>query len=376
MGVVTKMGISSAFVALAITMPIDTFFWQRPIWPEFAGFYFNAIEGKSTEWGTSPFLAYFQDFLPKLLLNPLVNYALIPMAFGIPALRDRALYLILPPVLFVAIYSIQPHKEARFIIYVVPSLTAVASVSASYIWARRSKTLLYKAGSALLVFSVLGSFVASIAMLLISSLNYPGGEALSKLQSLPSYTSRDNTRVNVHMDVLSCMTGVTLFNQHSQLHNLTWAYDKTENETTLLEPGFWEQFDYLLMAEPGEAIGAWEVVDTIYSYDGVEVLRPGQKSALENPVETLYVANNVTKEKDGDEVVMSSEDVREGVGDILFLAGGNEKAGLSDRIKSLTSGNLTGSEVYFLFRDSVRVFTGGWWIGPRMAPAIKILRRA
>src|SRR6266536_4595277 len=64
--------IGSAFVALAISVPIDSFFWQKPIWPELAGFYYNAILGKSAEWGVSPYPHYFSTLLPRLLLNPLI----------------------------------------------------------------------------------------------------------------------------------------------------------------------------------------------------------------------------------------------------------------------------------------------------------------
>jgi alpha-1,6-mannosyltransferase len=36
----------------AITISIDSYFWDRwPLWPEFAGLYFNVYQGKSAEWG-------------------------------------------------------------------------------------------------------------------------------------------------------------------------------------------------------------------------------------------------------------------------------------------------------------------------------------
>lgn len=42
----------------ALTVLVDSYFWQRwPLWPELHGVYFNAIEGKSAEWGVRYTLA-------------------------------------------------------------------------------------------------------------------------------------------------------------------------------------------------------------------------------------------------------------------------------------------------------------------------------
>jgi alpha-1,6-mannosyltransferase len=296
---VLLFGIPSATQALAITVMIDSRFWKQGIWPELAGFYFNAIQGKSAEWGTSPLGYYFTALLPRLLLNPIIIILLIPLSFSFPSTKFSSRDLVIPSVLFIAIYSLQPHKESRFIIYVVPPLTAAASLSASYIWTRRNKTRLYRLGSLLLVASIIGSFAASTTMLLISSLNYPGGEALSQLHGylrahpdqLNSYNAND---VRIHMDVLSCMTGVTRFQQYDSWprmgknqsrgketdlpyidgKQMRIMYDKTEDEAALLLPAFWAHIDYALMEDPGKAIGAWEVIGTVYAYAGIEFLKP------------------------------------------------------------------------------------------------------
>jgi alpha-1,6-mannosyltransferase len=337
-------------MALLISVPLDSYFWQKPLWPELWGFYFNAVLGSSTAWGVSPWYFYFTSALPRVLLNPLVYLLLIPTAWRkrrLP-LGPTTTFLVVPSLLFVAIYSLQPHKEARFIFYVAPPLTAAAAVGAAMIFNRRNKTLLYRLKSYLIVLSVLASFAASIAMSLISSLNYPGGEALSylrwriedvNLQKLPGY-DLDPREVHVHADVLSCMTGVTLFGTSSSgtpVANSTLIghtdtkpprilLDKTEDPRRLSDPNFWLQFDYVLAEDPARVKGGdWDEVAVVEGYAGVEFLPPGRRGDL-------------------------------------------EKAEYKSRVFG------KGRDVATL-RDRVRAVTGGLWIGPRMEPRIHILRR-
>lgn len=386
---VVPAGIQSAILALVVSVPIDSYFWQAPLWPELTGFYYNAIQGKSSEWGTSPVIHYFTSLLPRLLLNPLILLLLHPLALILPATKHTSRDLIIPSLLFVAIYSLQPHKESRFIIYVVPPLTAAASLSASYIWTRRSKSWLYTFGSLTLVGSVALSFVASSAMLTISSLNYPGGDALAQLHthilkdlSRSPRTQRTQARnISIHMDVLSCMTGITRFQQYPSLplrfpqaQNVTLNYDKTENSPELGEAAFWMKFDYALMEEPGLAIGKWELLDTVFAYAGIEVLRPGDGSSFAERLEGVYKANNVSVGDEGD--APSGEDVRRieegGVGQ----AGGNKEGkGFLDLKTKLMFEEMNNFGTYNLLRDAGRLVTGGWWIGPKMEGKIRILKR-
>ncbi|KUJ23983.1 glycosyltransferase family 22 protein [Mollisia scopiformis] len=389
---IISTGIVSAIIALVLSVPIDSYFWQTPIWPELAGFYYNAVQGKSADWGTSPFTYYFSSLLPKLILNPLILLLLIPMGFALPAIKSPSRDLVIPSILFVAVYSLQPHKEARFIIYIVPALTAAASLSASYIWNRRSKTILYRLGSLLVIASIAGSFIASMGMLFISSLNYPGGDALAQFHDIVKHTKFDTapnelTHTNVHMDVLSCMTGVTRFLQlppntelNGKLLNIT--YDKTEDEKTVLEPAFWDQFDYAMMEEPGKAIGKWEIVSTVFAYAGIEFLRPGDGSSFSENLERVYAANNLTKtDEQGNEEVLEGKDVEEAVekseeGKVVWdEEKEREKREINDLKTRLLMEEIGRFGTFKLVRDMVRVVTGGWWVGPRMEPRIRILKR-
>ncbi|KAF4453401.1 hypothetical protein F53441_3933 [Fusarium austroafricanum] len=329
-----------SFVAsLLISVPIDSYFWQKPLWPELWGFYFNAILGSSSEWGVSPWHYYFTSALPKLLLNPFVP-ALAVFALLQPGTSRGTQALLLPNLLFVAIYSAQPHKEARFIFYVVPSLTAAAALGANYLSSRVSKSIIYRGVSGIIALSVLASFAGSTLMLLFSSLNYPGGDALQQLSSI---TLDDPTPViDVHADVLTCMTGLTLFGQKPSGYPIAFpitpdsgskapilSFDKTEKGDQLYWPRFWERFDYALAENPRKVLGGWQVIGVVTGYDGIEILKPG-----------------------------SSPSGEDGEGGTI---GGEKILGLGARVATL--------------RNLVRGYTGGWWVGPRMSPRIRILRR-
>ncbi|KAL7799132.1 glycosyltransferase family 22 protein [Trichoderma ceciliae] len=329
-----------AFVAaLGLSVPIDSYFWQKALWPELAGFYYNAILGSSSNWGVSPWHYYFTSALPRLLLNPLC-FPLIGLALFQPGISRRVQHLIIPSLVFITIYSIQPHKETRFIFYTVPPLTAAAAAGAGFISSRRSKSLLYSFATVVLALSVLAASASSTLMLLLSSLNYPGGDALSQLYTITSNITPPPSQLLIHADVLTCMTGLTLFGQN--LYGLPLAhgpplltsspvllFDKTESSEDLYHPHFWSQFDYALMEDPSLVIGKWNTIGQIHSYDGIEILRPGQ----------ITTATGTS------------------------LEGGSEN-------------NLLGQgATVATVRDMVRKYTGGWWIGPRMSPRIHILKQ-
>lgn len=261
---VIPAGIAGVVVGLAATVCIDSFFWQQfPLWPEWVGFYYNTVLGRSSEWGTSPFYFYFLNAVPRLLLNPLTYLVCIPNALYIRTSRD----ILIPQAAFIAIYSFLPHKEWRFIIYTIPAFTAVAAGGAGWIWTRRAKTAMYRLGSVVLVMSTLASFGLSVGLLYISSLNYPGGEALQRLHEL---VGKDLYKPQwIYMDNLACQTGVSRFQQHHPV----WSYDKTEDETLLLDPIFWQDFDYVLAEKPERIIGSWQIMETITGFAGV-TLRP------------------------------------------------------------------------------------------------------
>jgi alpha-1,6-mannosyltransferase len=344
-------GLSGLVVGLMISVPIDSFFWQSfPLWPEWTAFYYNTIQGHSADWGVSPWHFYIFNALPRLLMNPLTYLVCIPTALLSPATCGRSLDLLVPLLAFVGIYSVLPHKEWRFIIYAIPGLTAVAAAGASYLWTRRAKNALYALLSLVLVCSVFLSFAASTALLAISSLNYPGGAAVTYLhRNIQHLQPPSHHPLKAYFDNLACQTGVTRFLEDHRGGKQTqtvldvleaqdvaskreWVYDKTEDPELLRDPMFWTQFDYVLAERPEKVIGKWEVMHTEYGYSGIKVLRPWQKSGSGREE-----VSGTGKETDGT---------------------------FSSRVAAFWR-DLEGLLRHSVFR--------GWWVEIRMEPKIRIL---
>jgi alpha-1,6-mannosyltransferase len=95
--------------------------WPNPLWPEFSGLYFNVLQGKSSEWGTSPPHAYLTSHLPKLLLSS------APLAILGAAVDGRVRSFLFPSVVFVGAISALAHKEWRFVVYTVPVFNVAAA---------------------------------------------------------------------------------------------------------------------------------------------------------------------------------------------------------------------------------------------------------
>jgi alpha-1,6-mannosyltransferase len=301
--VIIPAGLAGAIIGLLTTVSIDSFFWQStPLWPEWTAFYYNTVQGHSSDWGVSPWYFYFANALPRLMMNPTTYLMCIPAALLPAATRSRSLDLLVPTLVFVGLFSFLPHKEWRFIIYIIPGLTGVAAAGASWIWTRRGKTFMYAALSLTLVASVLVSFVASTALLAISSLNYPGGEAIQYLHNNIKGANGDQwDHTNVYFDNLACQTGVTRFLENHEgpqtildvleardlLSKRKWAYDKTEDPEVLLDPMFWSKFHYVLAENPAKIIGAWNTVHVVYGFGGVRILKPGEMGG--SPIEPLGV---------------------------------------------------------------------------------------
>ena len=102
-------------VSLLCSVPFDSFFWDYWLWPEGVVFKFNALEGRSAEWGVMPFFWYFQSALPRACLTSLV---FIPFAFLENNRKNSNMTgkILLPAVAFIFLYSFNGHKELRMVL--------------------------------------------------------------------------------------------------------------------------------------------------------------------------------------------------------------------------------------------------------------------
>ncbi|CAH8845509.1 unnamed protein product [Trichobilharzia szidati] len=150
--------------------------------------------------------------------------------------------LLFVALIFIGLYSFLPHKELRFIIYVLPVLNLVVAD----IWTNLDKPMLSSKGGGvytnllkkkslpkritvtrlLLILCCYSHLLMNAACSLLltkaAQNNYPGGEALNTLNHMEHLIQRND--VHVHICNLAAQTGVTRF---LQIHD-KWIYNKTE----------------------------------------------------------------------------------------------------------------------------------------------------
>ncbi|KAI0052322.1 glycosyltransferase family 22 protein [Auriscalpium vulgare] len=263
-----SVGFTAGIASIALTVLIDSYFWRTWVWPELAGIYFNVYQGKSSEWGVSPYHAYLSSHLPKILLSA------FPLSIVSYLLERRIRIALFPPLLYVALISALGHKEWRFIAYVVPSFNVSAATGARWLVGLRKGSL----AGRLAFLTVAGALAANTLMTLAftraSMLNYPGGVALSRLND--RYVASPN--VHVHISNLAAQTGASLFlHAHAPPHpaylpptTAHWTYDKTEH-LTLRQLGASANITHLIVEERGWNEGVWLVSDAVESFAGWDV---------------------------------------------------------------------------------------------------------
>ncbi|CDS42270.1 glycosyltransferase [Echinococcus multilocularis] len=299
-------GLITTSVSLMLTIVFDSYFWQRWLWPEGEVFYFNVIENKSHLWGIVPFYWYFLIALPKALMTTIglvvcANLVLVFLSLT-SELPNREYHVLLglevAALVFIMIYSFLPHKELRFIIYAIPIFNLVAAYFWSYVehrlcicrdnrtvrelsskeknvknlnrrWRETSAFVHWVCRVAVLLFyaSLFANLCVSIGLLYLSSYNYPGGEAITRLNNWPGLSERRD--VHVYISNLAAQTGVSRFQQV----NDHWIYNKTEkidNDVRALVEG---PFTHLILEASKDVLSgrveAFHQLFTVESFSGI-----------------------------------------------------------------------------------------------------------
>lgn len=348
-------GAACCIAALMATIALDSLLWGRWLWPEGVVLLFNNPTGRnmSSHWGVEPWHWYWTSALPRSLHAslPLVVVGLLGIqrppesqsgdvtcAMGdnrssssSPRQEDGLLAemgvclcargpdtilleIAAPAFAYVALYSILPHKELRFLFPVLPILTLAAAVGLDRLLPQRQASnspapvqtptpssplsprkrqarylIAFLLNCALAVLLAVG--LAANSLFWASAVrNYPGGQALKMLveKHIPdSALSRKGVcsvpiggkcrasaagstgtcsdeglalSESVHIGVDAAMSGVTRFGQRktvrvpcpeSEQRVVTVLYSKTER----LSPAQLGQFDWLLIS-PDEAAAA------------------------------------------------------------------------------------------------------------------------
>lgn len=259
---VIKRGLQGVGLGGMLSLAIDSYFWQRPMIPEVVGFIFNVVQGQSDQWGVEPIYSYFTVHLPNMITNPIL-LGVVPIGlFQDSTGRNSLRILGFSSLLFVGIYSLLPHKEWRFVVYIMPILSLLcANATAAFVYERRNKFLIYKILPAFLILTSIASFGVSFIKLGISANNYPGGQALMQFNQMAV-----NETAVVHLDVPTCMTGASKFAETVK----TITYDKTEDEQELAK--IWPTFDYLITSHstsdafPTVSGYEWEKINTVNGF--------------------------------------------------------------------------------------------------------------
>lgn len=253
-----------ALFGTAASFAVDSYFWGKPLVPEISSFIFNILDGNAAEWGVEPWGAYFNKYLFKLFRPPVILILSVvgllsdPADDGVAVTNTKAVrhparnslrILYISSIIFIAVMSLQPHKEWRFIIYTVPVFTLQAANGLSNISIKWSLSFSNKLLTMIISVLILVSTLLSLYLGYVSSFNYPGGEAL-KFANEYVTEKYSGKNVAMFMDVPACMTGVTRF---GELHREGVVYDKSESEVN------YDTFDLIITKNK---VDGWELLHT------------------------------------------------------------------------------------------------------------------
>ncbi|KAJ3177958.1 dolichyl-P-Man:Man(7)GlcNAc(2)-PP-dolichol alpha-1,6-mannosyltransferase [Gaertneriomyces sp. JEL0708] len=249
-------------LVLLLSMGVDAYFWhpdesQLLKLTELDVFAFNIIKKGAQAYGISPWHHYFTALLPRICSTAL------PLAVvGFVCDKDVRRYVAIM-IGYVAMYSSLGHKEWRFIIYVIPVINLAAAIGTVKLWKTNWLWKLCISGTIAL------TVVASVGMSYISSLNYPGGQAVMELPTILN-SRLPNENIVAHIDSYVAQTGVTRFIEDELPHWL--AIDKKEDIHTISDLP--KDVSVLIWECASEKLNtlssSWEQVATVTGFDGLD----------------------------------------------------------------------------------------------------------
>ncbi|PTL81338.1 hypothetical protein [Vitiosangium sp. GDMCC 1.1324] len=101
---------------------LDRLTWGRWFHSALVYLDFNLVQGKAAVWGTAPF-----EYYGRVLLRSMGAVTLVALGLSVLAAR-RAPGLLAMATAFFVLHALQPHKELRFLVPVLPLFAALAGV--------------------------------------------------------------------------------------------------------------------------------------------------------------------------------------------------------------------------------------------------------
>lgn len=258
-------GFLVVFAALEVTVPLDSYFWQKFTWPEGSSVFFNVIQGHSSDWGVMPWHEYFTRSLPKLLG---LCYPIGLIGFIIDR---KTSFLGINCLIFISLMSFLKHKEWRFIVYVIPIFNLSTSVCLTKIgmMCPSIKNLRWYLFTIICAMTIAQTMFTSY----ISYYNYPGGRALVDLHSIPVLANHTNLRV--YIDDLAAQSGASRFMQledkDAGSHSRNWTYSKLYDD----QKRFDEEFE-IIITENDEFLGreSFEILSYTKAFERIRFGTP------------------------------------------------------------------------------------------------------
>ncbi|KAG5190839.1 Dolichyl-P-Man:Man(7)GlcNAc(2)-PP-dolichyl-alpha-1,6-mannosyltransferase, family GT22 [Tribonema minus] len=330
-----RTGMLAGALTLLLTVPVDSYFWQRWLWPEGEVFWFNTVRNKSSEWGTSPWHWYFTSALPRtaaataflvpvgILRSPLRQHGTAQLLRRPWLATDaRAVQMAIPAVAFVTLYSALGHKELRFLFPMLPLLNALAGlglakldrVAAAAVASDASPpaptsqrqqqqqatggrqgaplkrhTVAAAAAGAAAAGALLLTAAMTCVALAASRHNYPGGEALRALNDIMwhehnvaaaavAVASPDAEAAAAAAQQQQWRRPLVHINAAAAMAGVSLFGQDNElarysKEEGALEKAQYTQFDYIITDDASSSAGLFEVVHAVEGYAGLALRR-------------------------------------------------------------------------------------------------------